>query len=147
MSGWIVPVKDSATYYPLNSNTLYITTESVTGGSDMVFFYLYPDSDVQITNIRWKFSDWGYYIAYCTPGDFSLKFPVTPTDVNKTWEITFTTEDLKIKCNTLQVLHFIFNDTHTSYCTSKVKGKIATRIRFQSHDTATKMFNADQVGK
>ena len=44
---------------------------------------------------------------------YSLKFPVTPpTDVNKTWEITFTTEDVKIKCNTLQVLHFIFNNTH-----------------------------------
>ena len=31
MSGWIVPVKDDNTKYPLNSNTFYITTESVTG--------------------------------------------------------------------------------------------------------------------
>ena len=147
MSGWIVAVKRNK-YYPLNSNTFYITTESVTGSSDKVSFYLYTDSGY-ITHIYWRFSDWGYYIHYCTPSPpYSLKFPVTPpTGVNKTWEITFTTEDVKIKCNSLQVLHFIFNNTHRDYCTSKVKGKIATRIRFWSTDTATKMFNADQVGK
>ena len=114
-----------------------------------VVFYLYLDSGY-ITNIYWRFSDWGYIINSCTPHYYSLKFPVTPpTDVNKTWEITFTTEDVKIKCNSLQVLHFIFNNTHRDddYCTSKVKGKIATRILFSSCDTATKMFNADQVGK
>ena len=147
MSGWIVPVKDDKTKYPLNSNTFYITTESVTGGSDYVGFYLYTDS-AYITIISWRFSDWGYYIYYCTPREYSLKFPVTPpTDVNKTWEITFTTEDVKIKCNSLQVLHFIFNNTHNADCTSQVKGKKATRISFWRYDTATKMFNADQVGK
>ena len=148
MSGWIVPVKDDKTKYPLNSNTFYITTESVTGGSDVVDFNLYPDSRNAITRITWRFRDWGYYIVYCTPYDYSLKLPVTPpTDVNKTWEITFTTEDVKIKCNTLQVLHFIFNNTHRDVCTSYAKGKIATRINFYSWDTATKMFSADQVGK
>ena len=148
MSGWIVPVK-GGTRYPLNSNTFYITTESVTGSSDKVDFSLYTDSGY-ITNIYWRFSDWGYIIAYCTPDDYSLKLPVTPpTGVNKTWEITFTTEDVKIKCNTLQVLHFIFNNTHRDdgACTSDVKGEIATRIRFWSSDRATKMFNADHAGK
>ena len=147
MSGWIVPVKDDYTNYPLNSNTFYITTESVTGSSDIVNFFLYTDSGY-ITSIFWRFSDWGYIIYSCTPYDYSLKFPVTPpTDVNKTWEITFTTEDVKIKCNSLQVLHFIFNNTHNGFCTSLVKGKIATGIKFCNCDTATKMFNADQVGK
>ena len=146
MSGWIVPVKDDSTNYPLNSNTFYFTTESVTGSSDRVVFSLYTDS-YYITNIYWRFSNWGYGITYCTPY-YSLKFPVTPpTDVNKTWEITFTTEDVKIKCNTLQVLHFIFNNTHKDYCTSVVKGKMATTIRFYSGDNATKMFKSDQVGK
>ena len=145
MSGWIVPVKIA--YYVLKTNTFYTTTESVTGGRDKVDFSLYSDSG-KITSIWWRFSDWGYYITYCTPYGFSLKFPVTPsTDVNKTWEITFTTEDVKIKCNALQVLHFIFNNTHKNDCTSKVKGKIATDIKFWGADTATKMFNAGQVGK
>ena len=49
------------TKYPLNINTFYITTESVTGGSDTVNFSLYTDSGDYITNIRWRFSDWGYY--------------------------------------------------------------------------------------
>ena len=51
MSGWIVPVKDSNTKYPLNSNTFYITTESVTGGSDAVDFHLYPDSGGYINRL------------------------------------------------------------------------------------------------
>ena len=148
MSGWIVPAEDGNTKYPLNSNTLYITTESVTGSSDRVYFLLYTDSGDYITDIIWRFSYWGYIISYCTPGVYSL-FPVTPaTDVNKTWEVTYTTEDVKIKCNSLQVLHFIFNNTRYDACTSKVKGKIATRIQFHSiWDTATKMFKSDQVGK
>ena len=141
MSGWIVPVKD--TVYPLNSNTFYITTESVTGSSDIVYFSLYTDSGGWFTNIYWRFSHWGYIIYYCTPYDFSLKFPVTPpTGVKKTWEITLKTEDIQIKCNAIQVLHFIFNK-----CTRKVKGWMATRIRFSDGDTATKMFKSDQVGK
>ena len=146
MSGWIVPVRN--TRYPLNSNTFYLTTESATGSSDYVDLYLYDDSGSYITSISWRFNDWGYAIDYCTPYDYSLKFPVTPpTGVNKTWEITLTTEDPKIKCNTLQVLHFIFNNTHDADCTSIVKGRKATRIKFWDTDTATKMFNADQVGK
>ena len=146
MPGWIVPVKDDSTKYPLNSNTFYFTTESVTGSSDAVVFILYPDSGY-ITAIIWRFIDWRYYINYCTPGYYSLKFPVPPpTGVNKTWEITFTTEDVKIKCNSLQVLHFIFNNTHYPDCTSQVKGKIATRIVYSSSDTATKMFKSDQAG-
>ena len=147
-SGWIVPVKGTA--YPLNSSTFHITTESIIGGSDTVQFNLISDSNVRITFISWKFQDWGYTILYCTPLNGSLKFPVTPpTGVNKTWEITFTTEDVKIKCNTLQVLHFIFNNTRADNCTSNVKGKIATGIKFRGNnrDTATKTFKSDQVGK
>ena len=149
MSGWKVPVKD--TYYPLKSNTFYITTESVTGGSDVVNFILCSDSRTWISYIALIFRDWTYGITYCTPGGWPLplKFPVTPpTAVKKTWEITFTTEALKIKCNTLQVLHFILNNTHHDQCIAEVKGKIARGIKFYGKwDTATKMFNVDQVGK
>ena len=144
MSGWIVPVGDGGAYYLLKNNTFYITTESVTGGSDVVVFSLHIDRAL-ITNIEWRFKDWGYIIRYCTPGSYSLKFPVTPpTGVNKTWEVIFTPEDIKIKCNTLQVLHFILNSKYSSQCTTSVKGKKATRIMFWS--TATKMFKL-QVGK
>ena len=148
MSGWIVPVKDDSTKYPLNSNTFYITTESVTGGSDEVYFSLWTDSGGHITNIIWRFSDWGYVIIYCTPNGNFIKFPVTPpTGVNKTWEITFTTVDVKIKCNSLQVLHYDLYLANDNECIDLVADKIATRIEFNTGDTATKMFSADQVGK
>ena len=105
MPGWIAPAKDDTTTYPLNNNTFYITTESATGGSDKVGFKTFPDNGFYITNIMWRFEDWGYIIQYCTPKDYLLKFPVTPPgDANKTWEIIVTTEDVKIKCNTLEVL-------------------------------------------
>ena len=83
------------------------------------------------------------------PWNNSLKFPVTPpSGVNKTWEVTLTPLDMKIKCNTLEVLHFIFNTTYDVDCTSKVKGKAVTRITFsRDTDTATKMFKSELFGK
>ena len=36
---------------------------------------------------------------------------------------------------------------HDDDCTSRVKGKKAARIVFHDGDTATKMFNADKVGR
>ena len=115
-------------------------------------FNLYPEIDNDpITAIYWRFKgDWGYVIKHCTPYGYTLKFPVTPPILNiKTWEVTVTPEDVEIKCNTLQVLHFIYNNTHFADCTSKVKGKKVAKIRF-SHsniDTATKTFKSELVGK
>ena len=149
MSGWTAPLKDAKTAYPLTSNTFYITTESVTdssGISDEVMFKLYPDSGGNVAWIQWRFSDWGYYVNHCTPKDYELKFPVTPpTDVNKIWEVTFTAEDITIKCNSLEVLNFVFNDTYKNGCTTRVNK--ATRIKFLSNDTATEMFSAEFLGK
>ena len=97
-----------------------------------------------MTGIRWRFSDWAYLIAFCTY--FTLKFTATPPPgINKTWEITATTEELKIKCNTLEVLHFIFNDTYDHECAKKVKGKKASIVTFTAIDTATTMLEV--VGK
>ena len=139
--------KDSKTEYPLKSNTLYIATESVTGGSDVVYIHLYTDSGDYIKSITWKFRDWGYRITYCSAANYSLKFPVTPpTGINKNWEITITPEYVKVKCNNLEVLHFIFNNTYNVQCTSLVKGKKAAKVIFpESEDTATKMLRL--VGK
>ena len=99
-----------------------------------------------MTNIGWSLKDWDYYIVDCSP--FNTPFPETPPiGVNRTWEITVTPEYVKIKCNALQVLHFIFSSTYNSHCISKVKGKIATTVKFTSNDTATKIFNLDLVGR
>ena len=136
------------TKYPIKSGTFHITTESVTGGNDVVVIYLYEDDGGQITYIKWMFSDWGYIIIGCTRGNFSLKFPaLPPTGIKKTWELTFTTEYVRIMCNTLEVLYFILNNTHSSTCKSNVKGKTATKVAFHKDDTATKMFTSDFAGK
>ena len=101
-----------------------------------------------MTYITWRFSDWGYGISKCTPDDSSLKFPVSPPfGVQKTWEVTVTPKDVKIKCNTSEVLHFIFNNTYKDSCTTQVKGKKASKVAFSSVDRATKMFKSELVGK
>ena len=137
--GWVVPVKD--TYYPLNGNTFYFTTESVTGGSDKVKF-----SGGWIT-MWWWFTDWKFEIINCTHFGNPLTFPVTPpTGVRKTWEVTLTPEDVVIKCNAVEVLHFVFDIRHDSSCTL-VKGHKAIQVLFSGDDTATRMFTSEQVGK
>ena len=91
-----------------------------------------------------------YQIRFCTPVSNFLRFPVTPpTGVKMTWEITVTTEDVKIKCNNLEVLHFIFNDTYRDdgVCTKHTQGKIANKVKFGINDTATKMFASGFVSK
>ena len=100
-----------------------------------------------MTDVLLRFSDWGYDIGYCTPYDhntrqyYTLKFPVAPpTGIKKTWEVTVTTQDLKIKCNSLGVLHSIFKNTYRDDCAGKVKGNVATKVQFHKRDTATKTF-------
>ena len=149
ISGWIVPVKDDNTKYPINSNTFYIKTKSVTGGSDQVILRLYSKSGAYISGIWWRFSDWAYFITHCTPGVFSLKFPVAPPiGVQKTWEVALTKNNVKIKCNTLQVLHYIYNNTYNSECNKEVAGKRPREVEFRKGlDSASKMFISEQVGK
>ena len=85
---------------------------------------------------------------FCTPAYNVLKFPVTPpAGVPKTWKITATPEYVKIKCNNLEVLHFILNNENKSYCTSTIKGRTPEKVRFASDDSATKMFTSDLAGK
>ena len=136
------------TKYPIKSGTFHITTESVTGGNSIVFIFLYEDNGDAIGYIRWRFSDWGYVIIGCTRGNYSLKFPaLPPTGMKKIWEVIFTTEYVRIMCNTLEVLYFILNNTHSSSCTTKVKGKTVTKVEVYKDDTVTKMFTSDFAGK
>ena len=105
----------------------------------MVYFYLYPDVGDFITYITWRFSIWACFISECIPDGNLHGFSVTPpTGVEKTWEVTVTPTDMKIKCNTLEVLHFIFENGVLSSCKAHVKGKKASKVAFSSDDTATK---------
>ena len=117
-------------------------TESITGGDGKVGFHLYPTQGEYITTVWWLFNDWGYVIAWCSPNEYQLKFPVKPpSGVSKTWEITAAPEGLTIKCNNVEVLYYIYNNTYKDFCISRTKGKIATQIEFYAGDTATTLFS------
>ena len=149
MSGWIVPLKDSKTKYPLTSKTFYITTEGATG-TDRIDIYLFDDSSGYITNIWWTFNYWIYSIAYCTSSQHAKMFPVTPplpAGDKKTWEVTVTPDDIRIKGNNMEVLHFIFNNADDEICKSSVGGKTTSKIMVWSTDTATKMLATELIGK
>ena len=71
---------------------------------------MYTKKSKKITDISWRFSDWGFCISDCTVYsvqftaiEYSLKLTAVPAEVNKTWEITTTTDDLRIKCNGVEV--------------------------------------------
>ena len=110
----------------------------------MVYFkiynwYSYYDYD-EIGRITWRFKDWSYFIDYCTPYAYSLKFTsVPPAEVNKTWDITMTTDDLRIKCNKREVLYFVYNNTYNARCTTDVRNKEVMAVRFGYHDVTKKM--------
>ena len=139
-------------YYKVHNFTFLVQTESATESDDIVFFGLFATacSNSSDINIKWRFSDWGYYIFPCTPRNFSLKLTKAPRDVlavNKIWQITATPEELKIRCNGIQVLHFIYNDSSNDNCVTATKGKEVGYVKFWEKDTATKKFISELVGK
>ena len=90
--------------------------------------------------ITWRFKDWKYYIDHCTPYAYSLKFTsVPPAEVNKIWDITLTADDVRIKCNKKEVLHFVYNNTYNTRCTTRVRNKEVMAVRFGYHDAAKKI--------
>ena len=145
---WI-DVKKNARY-PVYNHTISITTDGVYGGDDVVYFTTYEQQDDynKIGRITWRFKDWSYFIDYCTPYAYSLKFTKTPTtEVNKTWEITMTTDGVRIKCNKEEVLHFVYNDTYDARCTTEIRNKEVEAVLFDDHDVTKKLHHpADENG-
>ena len=82
-----------------------------------------------------SFIDWSYGIFYCASGDPVKLTPVSAA-VNKIWEVTTTPEEITIKCNGVEVLHFIYNNSNISNCVGNVLGKEVTNVVFSSGDTA-----------
>ena len=141
-AGWINV--DKMDKVPIHNNTIKITTDSIYGGDDVVYFELYTRDDqyddVKIGFITWRFKDWSYCIEHCTPYAFSLKFTkAPPIEVDKIWEITLTIDDVRIKCNKEEVLHFVYNNTYNARCTTDVWNKTTEAVEFHSRD-ATKTF-------
>ena len=114
----------------------------------MVYFELYTRDDYyyhdEIGFITWRFKDWSYCIEHCTPFAFSLKFTkAPPIEVDKVWEITLTTDDVRIKCNKEEVLHFVYNNTYNARCTTRVRNRKIEAVEFHSHDDTEELYLPD----
>ena len=144
-TGWVVPVRTDL--YRVKSNTVYITTDSVSGSSDKVMLALIYGNDDFITAFKWRFSDWHYQIEFCTPSQFHQRFNSTPpAERNKIWEVTIGNA-IQIKCNGVEVLYLKYEEAINYACTSQVKGKKVEYVRFWNSDTATKKMTSNVVGK
>ena len=145
--GWIVPKKYVTTTYAVPNNTFYISTESSYPTPYIALLYLYSGDSV-ITSIGWSFYDWSTFIYYCSHPDNYLKLTDVPlTPIHKIWEVEATPEDLTIKCNGVEVLHFIYDNNLNSDCVTSVKGKEVTGLAFYELENATKTFTTDLLGK
>ena len=139
ITGWIKPIINDATKYPIHDNTFKIRTDSVSG---TVHIGLYTSSNWWITFITWWFYDWSYAISFCVPNEIQAKFTtVPPPETNKIWEVTASPVELKIKCNGVEVLHFVYSNKYQNSCSSRVKGWKISKVAFiRIANAATKMF-------
>ena len=137
---WIEPVKD--TLYPVYNDSFSIRTEGVAGQSHTVMFRLFTDGGYWITDIAWTYENWGYAIRECTSWAYDQQLAVVAQGMDTMiWEVTHTTEDLTIKCNGVEVLHFIYTNQYNASCIATAKGKEVSDVEFLIYDDATKEIN------
>ena len=132
--------------YQIQNSTFYIKTESVTGSDDVLLIHLYESKTNAITVISVYFMDWRCTVVFCIPDDPQLKLTAVPTAVNKIWEVTTTPDELRIKCNGVEVFHFIYNDTYLSACNNRIKGKAVTNVLVEITNNAALLFSP-KIGK
>ena len=111
------------------------------GSDDKVRIKLFSKNMSEITRLALEFSKWKFYIDHCLPKYSSANFTVTPLlEARKTWEFTVTTEYMKIKCNGVEVLHFLYRNSNVTNCRSRVEGQEVAKVKFRMYDTASKSF-------
>ena len=132
--------------YPIQSSSFYIKTESVTGSRDALRIHLYESRTTYTTIITVFFKDWTCTVHFCTSYYTPLKLTPVPAAVNKIWEVTTTPDELKIKCNGVEVFHFIYNNTYTPVCNDKVKGKAVNNVLVEIANDAA-LFFSPKIGK
>ena len=78
---------------------------------------------------------------FCAPPYIEFKFiTVPPPETNKIWVVTASPVELRIKCNGVEVLHFVYSNKYQNMC-SYVKGRKISKVVFTSFlNKATKMF-------
>ena len=121
-----------------------------------MFTYDVDDADVYyfIGLFKVKFSSpMKYHISRCTDGWTSL--PVQPNEeptevpteeIDKIWTISKTATTLRIECNGVEVLNYLFSDSSYNDCVPRWGGDIVDKIKFKSDDTASASYRAKPTG-
>ena len=86
-----------------------------------------------------------YEIGYCTNGETDL--PVQPpTEVDKIWAFIKTETALIIKCNNVEVLNYLFEDSPRDGCFQKLGGDVVENIVFHNtYDEASDFYKAGKA--
>jgi len=135
-SDWTDVTRDGKIDYDLEAHPLQIKTDSAVGSNEEVYVYFYTaDGSYIIGYIRLMFyNSPKYFIYYCTSS--ATPFSVTlPVEQDKVWTITKTASALKVECNGVEVLNYLFSESTKAECVTKWS-KDVEQIRF-AFDTAS----------
>ena len=128
--------------HDLETTPLQIKTDSAVGSEEQVgVAFSKADDDVYSGGISLKFTDPPeYFIKRCF--EISASFSVDlPAEQTKIWTITKTAITVKISCNEVEVLTYIFSDSSRSACVTYWSSD-TVKILFGSTDTASDEFRA-----
>ena len=115
--------------YQIHNSSFKIATRGV--NSRWIYVYLLTDSYIFPTTYLYISLDDErciYKIEHCTTYDLLLTN--VPAETNKIWVITATEAHLNIKCNGVEVLHFVYDDSPDYECKREVKGKSVHEVFF-----------------
>ena len=141
-NGWIIPTRYTK-YQIFNSSFKIATNESHMDHHEKIELDLYSNSSGYITDVTISLYDesWQFKIWHCT--SFYLPLTNVPTETNKIWVITATEAHVNMKCNGVEVLHFVYDDSPDYDC-KEVKGNSVHAVEF---DTYAQIMFSSAVGE
>ena len=126
----------------LETEDLFITTDSILGSGQLIKIYVFDQTNEKNIAALWiTFGEnFTYHVGKCTKADVSDTFPVSPpTAVNRIWKISESVSSLGISCNGMQILNYEFANGHQDNCALQW-ALDAARIKFDATDTASKSY-------
>ena len=136
-SGWTRVKRNEYIEYDLEEQPLQIKTDSALGSGHVVHIYLYTAEEDYISWIKLHFTPIPTFdMNDCTYGNTTFTVDL-PAAQDKIWTITKTATALKIECNDVEVLNFIFSKAdYADRCASDYSKDVGI-IEFDGMDTAS----------
>ena len=136
-SEWADVTLEVLIYYDLEAHPLQIKTDSEAIDRDLVWVKFYKTGSSTIIGevILYLYDPPQLKIGYCVTT--KLFFPVTPSvEQDKIWTLTKTDTGLKIECNGVEVLNYLFSESTLSNCVTRWSEDVV-RIEFATYDSAS----------